>query len=341
MMKKWKKLIILLVIFVILLMTFIYLNGGTKKTDNESESPTDTSSSDIIKLFDIERVDISKIVLKREEGEIVLTLEERDVEALRHNEDGTITKETTKKMVWVNPYFDVDNELAEDMVYFAATVMTKRLINENPDNPEVYGLNKNIVTTFVTKEGKEASIEIGNLTPLQDSYYVRKPGSPEVYTIDSYTGETFRYGKLDLMNKNIYGTEAVTVYDINYLSFSRDGEHVFSAEKKTDEDWIITAPVPEREANITELSKFLNWVSSFRVNKFITENPTDLSSYGLDSPKYVFEYTLSDKTYRLMLGSRNGSEYYGILDGNNTVFTVDATNLDFVDLTLKDLQKPD
>jgi len=341
MMKNWKKIIILLVILVIFLIAFIYLNGSIKKTDNETESLADTASPDEIKLIDIEQDDISKIVLKREEGEIVLTLEERDVETLQHNEDGTMTKETSKKMVWVNPYFDVDNDFAEDMFWSAATVMTKRLISENPDDPEVYGLNNTIVTTFVSKEGKEVSIEIGNMTPLQDSYYVRRLDDPKIYTIDSYTGETLRYGKLDLMNRNIYGTEAVTVYDIDYLAFSRDGDDVFSAEKKTDEDWIITDPVPEREANFTELSKFLNWVSSFRVKEYIEENPSDLSLYGLGSPKYVFEFTLYDKTYRIMLGNRNDSDYYGMLDGTDTVFTVDGTSLNFVDLSLKDLEKHD
>jgi len=341
MMKNWKKIIILLVIFVIFLVTFIYLNGGINKTNNESEEPADAASSEEIKLIDIDKDDITKIVLKREEGEIVLTLEERDVETLTTNEDGTLTKETEKKMIWVNPYFDVDNYLVDDMVWYATTDTTRRLINENPDDPSVYGLNNTVVTTFVSKDGKESSIEIGSLSPLQDSYYVRRLDSPKVYTIDSYTGETLRYGKLDLMNKNIYGTEAVTFDDIDYLSYKRDGEHVFSAKKKSEEEWIITDPDPEREAEITEISKFLNWISTFRVKKFIAENPSDLSLYGLDSPKYVFEFTLYDKTYRIMLGSKNESDYYGILDGRNTVFTVDGTYLNFVDLTLKDLQKRD
>jgi len=339
MMKNWKKIIILLVIFVIFLVTFIYLNGQINKTNNESEDPADTASSDEIKLIDIEKDDITKIILKRDDGQIVLTLEERDVETLRYNEDGSMTKEPEKKMVWVNPYFDVDNDLVEDMVYAASTVMTKRLINTNPDDLKIYGLNNTIINTFVSKEGKEVSIEIGNLTPLQDSYYVKRLDQPEIYTIDSYSGETFRYGKLDLMNRNIYGTEAVTVYDIDYLAYHRDGEHVFSVEKKTDEDWVITDPTPEQETNFIELSKFLNWISSFRVKEFIEEEPSDLSQYGLDAPKYVFEFTLYGKTYRIMLGSKNESDYYGILDGTDTVFTVDGTSLNFVDLTLKDLQK--
>ena len=78
---------------------------------------------------------------------------------------------TEKKKVWVNPSFDVDNDLVEDVVSAAATVMTKRLIDENGDLT-IYGLDKTLITTFVSTNGKEVSIEIGNLTPTQDSYYV-------------------------------------------------------------------------------------------------------------------------------------------------------------------------
>ncbi|NLO99496.1 MAG: DUF4340 domain-containing protein [Clostridiaceae bacterium] len=339
-MKNWKKIIILSVIFVVFLAAFIFLKGNLSKTDNgiESPSPTDVASSDEIKLIDITQEDISKIVLKREDGEIVLTKEERYVETLETNDDGTTKKVTEKKKVWVNPSFDVDNDLVEDVVSAAATVMTKRLIDENPGDLTIYGLDKTLITTFVSTNGKEVSIEIGNLTPTQDSYYVRILDMPAVYTIDSYKGKTLRYGKFDLMNKNLYGTDALSAEDITSLSFKRSGEEVFSAEKRTSSaDWVITGPIPEREANISEFSKFLNWVSSFRVKEFVEENPSDLKHYGLDSPKYVFEYTLDGEMYRVMLGNKNDSEYYGMMEGNNTVFSVDAINLNFVDLPLKDL----
>ena len=60
----------------------------------------------------------------------------------------------------------------EDMVSAAASVMTKRL-DENPGDLTIYGLDNSLVTTFISKDGKEVSIEIGNLTPKQDSYYVK------------------------------------------------------------------------------------------------------------------------------------------------------------------------
>ena len=143
MMKNWKKIIALLIIFVVFLTAFIFLKNNLNKPDDgvEDPLPTDIASSDEIKLIEIEQDDILRIVLAREEGEIVLTKEERHVETLETNEDGTTKKVTEKKMIWVNPDFNVDNDLAEDMVSAAASVMTKRLIDENPGDLTIYGLD--------------------------------------------------------------------------------------------------------------------------------------------------------------------------------------------------------
>lgn len=339
-MNNWKKIIILLVVFVVFLAAFIFLNANQDKLDtgNENPLPTDAASSDEIKLIDIAKEEISKIILKREDGEIIITREERCVEILEKNDDGTTNKVTENKQVWVNPSFDIDNDLVEDMVSAAATLMTKRLIDENPADPTIYGLDNARITTFASSEGTKVSIEIGNLTSKQDSYYVRKLGNPEVYTIDSYKGETLKYGKFDIMGKNLYDTQAVSPEDLKNLTFSRAEKVIFSAEKNTSSaNWIITGPIPEREADINELSKFLDWLNKFRVKKFVEESPSDLKLYGLDSPKYVFDYTINDKTYCLMLGNMNESDYYGMMEGNDIVFTVDATNLNFVDLPLRDV----
>ena len=91
MMKNWKKIIALLIIFVVFLTAFIFLKNNLNKPDDgvEDPLPTDIASSDEIKLIEIEQDDILRIVLAREEGEIVLTKEERHVETLETNEDGT------------------------------------------------------------------------------------------------------------------------------------------------------------------------------------------------------------------------------------------------------------
>ena len=341
MMKNWKKITILVVILGIFIAAFIFLSKNKDKLGNDataSPSPSETASSeDVVDLFDFKWQDITKMILKRGDGEIILTKEERDVEKLEEDDQGNTRKVIEKKKIWVNPDFDVDSDTADDIAVAADVLETKRLIDENPGDLTIYGLDSADMTTFVSADGKEYGIEIGNQTPTKDGYYARKQGDTQVYTISSHSGNTLKYGKFDIMNKNLYGTEAISLEDIDSLKFSRSGEMVFNTRKGASmSEWLITEPL-EREAELTELSKFLDWLHRFRVSEFIEENVQDLKSYGLDDPRYIFEYTFGDKAYTLKLGSLKDEKYYGMMNDITTVFTVNSSDLNFVDLPLIDL----
>lgn len=338
MMKNWMKIIILVVVLGILTTAFILLSKNKDaQGDDVSSSPepggTDPTADSVV-LIEFDRESINKIILKRGDGEIVLDKEERDVESLETDDEGKTKKVTEKKMVWVNPDFDVDNYKVDSIVTAASALKSTRFIDENPGDLTMFGLDNATSATFVTSDGKEYSIEIGNQTPTSDGYYARKKGSPQVYTVGSYDGERLKYGKFDIMEKNLYGSDAIAIEDIKALKFSRSGEMVFNSAKGANtEEWLITEPL-EREANTSEIYKFLDWLYNFRVSEFVEENVQDLKPYGLDNPKYIFEYNLGGKDYVLKLGSLKDSKYYGMINDSPTVFSVDSSSLDFIDLPL-------
>lgn len=337
-MKNWMKITILVVILGIFITAFIILskNTGNQGSDGTSSAePTETpSSADEVDLFDFARDDVTKIILRRADGEIILTKETRAVEKLETDDEGKKKKVTEEKSVWVNPEFDVDNNKAEDMALTASNLTTRRLIDEHPSDLSIYGLDKPDVNVFITSDGKEYGIEIGNETPTKDGYYARKTGSSEVYTINLYHGNTLKYSKFDIMSKNLYGTDAITAEDIKSLKLTRSGETVFSAKMGSEPTvWHLTEPF-EWEAEYRELANFLNWLSGFKVSEFTEENAQDLNQYGLDNPKYVFEYTLNGKDYTLKLGNLKDDQYYGMMNDNGTVFKVDSSSLNFVDTPL-------
>lgn len=337
-MKNWMKITILVVILGIFTVAFIMLSKiGNDQGNNGTSSPdpTETSSSlDVVDLFDFNWQDVTKMILRRGDGEIVLTKEKRAVESIETDNEGNEKKVIEEKELWFNPDFDVENSKAEDIAVTANSLTTKRLIDANPSDISIYGLDKPDVTIFITSGGKEYGIEIGNETPTKDGYYVRKTGSTEVYTISSYSAESLKYGKFDIMNRNLYGTNAISVEDIKSLKLIKSGATVFSAQMgSAPTKWQLTEPF-EWEVEYSELAQFLNWLYGLRVSKFTEEDAQDLNQYGLDNPKYVFEYTLDGKDYSLKLGNLKDSYYYGMLNDNGTVFTVDSSSLNFVDTPL-------
>jgi hypothetical protein len=138
------------------------------------------------------------------------------------------------------------------------------------------------------------------------------------------------------LSKSLYGSAAVVPEDIKSLKFTKDGAEVLTANEDSSGTWYISSPI-ERKADIPDLSKFIQWLSSPKVVDFVAENPSDLKTYGLDKPRYVFEYTLSGKTYKLMLGSLSEDKYYAQLEGSPYVFTLNSSDLTFIDLSLLDL----
>ncbi|MCX7773740.1 MAG: DUF4340 domain-containing protein, partial [Clostridia bacterium] len=136
---------------------------------------------------------------------------------------------------------------------------------------------------------------------------------------------------------NLYSSEAITAQDLTALTFYKDGAKVFVSKASTSAtDWVLTFPL-ERKVDYNDFSKFLSWVASMRVSQYVEENAADLKVYGLDTPKYVFEYTLGGKNYVLKLGIQKDSKYYAQMEGNPAVFTLDASTLNFVDMPILDL----
>lgn len=334
MMKNWKKIAILGIVLVVFAAAFIYLSSVQDKLKNDEDS--DSKTGEEVDLISFTKDDMVKIILEHGDSTIVLTREEKEVEKEQTKDDGTT--ETVKETVkyWVTPDFDVDSSKVDSIASAGETVTTKRLIDENPQDVSIYGLDDPYTVTFVSGDGKEESIEIGDITPTQDSYYVRKSGDKAVYTIPSYKGETLRYGKLDLMNRNLHMDDEVTADDLTALAFERNGEPVFEAFKDSSGQWNYSKPL-KRKVDASQFPKFMNWIAAFKVSEYVEENPSDLAKYGLDNPKYVFRYTLNGKEYTLKLGSKSNTKYYAQMEGNPAVFNVSASDLNFVDLPLIDL----
>ena len=75
------------------------------------------------------------------------------------------------------------------------------------------------------------------------------------------------------------------------------------------------------------------------VAEFIEDNPADLVKYGLDAPKYVFDFTAAGKAYKLKMGEEKvkDSQIYAQLDGSDEVFVMDITAYNFLDKPLKEI----
>jgi len=337
-MKKWRSVIILGIVLVALVAVYFLLKGQETAPDPQASAASDVGDNpDAVKMLDLERDNIVKITLKYPEREITLNLEERDVETGIQQEDGTVTTSTYVEKVWVNDAFQVEQSTVNNILYGGVNAVTKRLIDAEPADLSVYGLDQPVSVTFTDRAGKSRTIEVGNTTPSGDDYYVRSGDGKAVYTLVRYLAEYLAPSPYDLIGKQLYHRQDLTEEDMNELTFHRDGELVFSAYlKKAPVDWLITQPI-EITANLQNLDRFLRGLSGLKASRVVDDRTDNLAVYGLGNPRYVLEYTLDGRPYVLKIGNKDGSVYYAIMEGKDYVFAVNADDLNYLDTPLRDV----
>lgn len=139
--------------------------------------------------------------------------------------------------------------------------------------------------------------------------------------------------------------EAATVHvtdtsaeDIVSLKFNvGNGDLEFSKE---DDQWHYT---PDKDFPLQQSypEDMAETVGSITAGRELTDGDS-IDAYGLDEPAYTIEYTDADgNTTELLFGDMTGDDYYVMLNGNDTVYTVNSSVIDPFNYTLDDMARLD
>lgn len=304
-MKLYRNLIILVVVLLAIVGSILIYNFVFKS----DTSPVDDKSISISK-FESDKV--SEFTLEGTEGKIVFK------------------KNGTEWELVSGGNFPLDKTNVSSVITNMADLTAYKLIEENVSSMEKYGLDKPYKITVKLSDGTESVVEVGNMTPTKQGYYVKKGGSNTVYAIYSYTGDSIVATKEELRNKYLFD---VVSTDIIKFAMDRNGKRVIAAEKSEKEGWQLSVPI-KGNANLVKLTTALDALSRTLAFGYKEVNAQELSEYGLDKPAYVIESATADKNVKLLLGKRNesNSSIYGMFDGGSEVFSVDANSLSFIDI---------
>ena len=139
--------------------------------------------------------------------------------------------------------------------------------------------------------------------------------------------------------------EAATVHvtdtsaeDIVSLKFNvGNGGLEFSKE---DDQWYYT---PDKDFPLQQSypEDMAETVGSITAGRELTDGDS-IDAYVLDEPAYTIEYTDADgNTTELLFGDMTGDDYYVMLNGNDTVYTVNSSVIDPFNYTLDDMARLD
>ena len=126
--------------------------------------------------------------------------------------------------------------------------------------------------------------------------------------------------------------------DIVSLKFNvGNGDLEFSKEKNQwyytpDKDFPLKQSYPEDMAAA---------VGSITADRELTDGDSP-DAYGLDDPAYTVEYTdADDNVTELLFGDMTGDDYYVMVSGSDTVYTVGSSVIDSLNYALEDMAQLD
>lgn len=183
-----------------------------------------------------------------------------------------------------------------------------------------YGLDKPLVTISVKLKDKDLpAIVVGKNTPVGFSTYVQKADDKKIVL----TSSAFRSGMdkkvKDLRDKTIVN---FTDKDVQKVQIHGGGKEIALAQK--DDSWSIEQPGPYAADGGTARN-YLSTLRSMRAVDFLSDQPTDLTTYGLDNPRLTITlYLGKDNAEKKLLFGKDTDkkEVYVQGSGQPTVYTV-------------------
>lgn len=317
-MKKSRNIIILFGVMAVLTSFYLFLKYRPQEKTNDPNLASET-----ITLVNLENENIKQIALK--------------------------TKNHTIKFIkkgerWTsNLAFPIIESEVNSLSYVFFGLRAEQVIDESPQDLEQYGLKDPAVTIEVTavNETQPTIMYLGDLTPSGSSYYFRLHDDPAVYTISSYNGEKFLLTPADFRDNSL---AQIDIEKINYFKLSRAGQPDLEIQLNTGNSefaqygigiWQMTKPYQEPISVATDkFQPILQSITSItNANRFIDDNPADLSRYGLAKPRAEVIIKDDQSQFRLLIGKpMNDEAFYCKKPDSKAVFTISSNALSFLDI---------
>ncbi|WP_112181873.1 MULTISPECIES: DUF4340 domain-containing protein [Paraliobacillus] len=280
----------------------------------------------------------------KQSPEILITESEK-VDQVTIQMDNTVTLEKVEEETWTIK----DSQQAADQEKIQSALTTLfSLEGEKVDvKKKDVGLDFPQIKLKVGYSDKdtEETWTIGDLNAAGSAYYVENQNAGTIYLVASTLIETLPLQKQGYTDNQII---TITSETVNKMTIDNGAETI---ELTND------APYPEEEsrANITgwyvhvpysgyynaaysKMSDMIYAIDQFEMTELVSTNPTDLSEYGLDEADFTITLGSAEKTEKIIIGDpAAGGNYYAMLDGKSTVFTINNQLLDLYSYQAFDL----
>jgi Domain of unknown function (DUF4340) len=211
-------------------------------------------------------------------------------------------------------------------------------VSEQPGDLSEFGLKPPDTTIEVKTNAKPAefTLRLGSSTPTNNGVYAQVAGQKRVITLASYLKDSLEKNLFDFRNKKVV---AMAADNIRHLAVvSKKGN--YQLVKNADGIWDLMLPPPVRADHFT-VEGLVDELGSASMKSVVAEEKRDLSRYGFSNPTMTIHLTGDNDTETLVLGKKDGSNYYAMNTAVGPVFTLGSDFLTQFQKQPSDLRSKD
>lgn len=222
-------------------------------------------------------------------------------------------------------FFGYNESKFRSMMYTLTSLTATALIEEDAKDLSVYGLDKPVFQMEIFfRDGSAITLYIGNLTPVQQNYYVMTDQSGAVYTIGNYLGGLIMRQPYEFRNIEAFPKyEEEDIYlNINHLKLTRrDGvlmelwldEDLSLPGNKSSSAYMMTAPVVS-SCTEEKVQALLDVLATIEYTGIIEDIGADrLKEYGFDKPARLNMFDTSGNSIDIVIGNTYDGMCYAVL----------------------------
>lgn len=239
-------------------------------------------------------------------------------------------------MQWSANYFAVNRILNQLQFIEEKATFTLDEIQRTGQDLGDFGLDQPILEISISEDNANPiRLSIGNTTEIGNNIYLLGPDQQQIYVVSRNVIDSLLVDLMDLRNREIYN---IPVFEIDALSVlidttqSQTGNDLRVYLKRTNAGWLFEAPITA-EADPTLVANTINALASTKVIRFIQPEASDPVLQGLNAPSMRITINGNKRSQTLLLGNKEIGEkgednYFAQLEGNPSIFTVDAAAFD-------------
>ena len=212
------------------------------------------------------------------------------------------------------------------------------VVSEQAGDLKEFGLDPPETTIEVRTDAKpqEFTLRLGSSTPTNSGIYAQVAGQQRVFTLASYLKSALEKNLFDLRNKKV---TTLAEDDIQRMDVSSK-KASYRLVKNADGIWDLMLPPPVRADHLT-VQGLVDELNTASMKSIVEETKKDLGRYGFSNPTMTIHLSGAGGGQTLVLGKKDGDNYYAMNTAVGPVFTLGSDFLSQFQKQVSDLRSKD